>query len=97
MACPAVAGSVMDLFAPVDADHHIVHIFIDEINAFFVKQSAVGRNRKIEMLAGRFFKLPAVCDGFFHHIKVHQRFAAEKINFDVAPATGSRHKIVHRF
>ncbi len=42
------------------------------------------------------FKAVRISDGLLYDVEIHQRFAAEKIQFQIMPCAGMRNQKIHR-
>ncbi len=80
--------SVVYLFAPVNAQHHICHFLIGKFHDFIIQQYTVGSQGKPEILIVNFLLLSSICYQLLYHLKIHQRFTAEKVHFQVPAVSG---------
>ena len=79
-ACIILAEPVMDLFAAIQREHHIVHLPVAEIDDFIIQQHAVRRQGKAEVFVVDGFQAPGIGHQVFYHLPIHQRFSAEEIH-----------------
>ena len=89
----AVAGIVhaipiMHFLPPVQTQNHVAHLTVGKVNHIIVYQHTVGRQGEAEVFSCRFFDRAGVGHQILHHLKVHQRFPAEKVHFQIMPASG---------
>ena len=78
-----LAEAVVDFLSAVEAHHDIVHLAGGEVDDFLVHEHTVCGEGETEVLARLLFALSAVGDEAFHRLPIHERFAAEKVNFEV--------------
>ena len=90
------AGAVVDLFASVEAQDHVRHLFVAVVDDVVVDEHAVRRDREAEVFPRLLLDGPAVIDGLFDDIPVHEGLAAEEVDFEVPPCPGMGHEEVHR-
>ena len=83
---------IMDFFAPIQADDDIVHLPVDEIDAFVVQRNAVCGHGKVDLLTEPLFLLAAICDDLLANIKVHERLAAKEIDLQMLSGTAAFHQ-----
>ena len=88
---------VVDFFAPVYRQNHIVHLPVAELHYLIVKEDTVGGQCKAEFLRICLFKLPAIGYQLLYDFPVHKGFAAEKIHFQMSSRSGIGHKKVQGF
>ncbi len=86
---------VVNRFASVQAQHHVVAFPVGKIDHFVVDVHAVGGQRKAEVLVMRLLKAPGIVRDLLDDRKVHQRLSAEKIHLKIPVAAGIGHKEVH--
>ena len=87
---------VVHFLAAVQRKHHIVAFLVGPLDDFIGDADAVGGQGKPEILAGGFLDAAGVGHQLLAHLKVHQRFAAEKVHFQVAAGTGIFHQEIQR-
>ena len=97
----AVAGvvhpeAVVDLLAPVQAEHHVAHLPVAEVDHVVVDEHAVGGEGEAEVLAGLLFDGAGVGHQLLDHLEVHQRLAAEEVHLQVPARAGVLHQKVQR-
>ena len=95
MACIVLAEAVVDLFAAIQTQHHIVALLVAEINHIVIDQHTVGGHGKAEVLVVDLLLLTAVGHQFFDHVKVHQRFAAKEVHFQIAAGAAVLDQEIH--
>ena len=84
----AVAGQVyaepvVDFLAPVERQHDVVAFFVAPVNDFVGDANAVGGHGEAEVFVVFFLDAACIRDELLAHLKVHQRFAAEEVDFQV--------------
>ena len=77
------AETVMDFFSSVEGKHDIAALAVGKIDDVIVDENAVGRKGEAEVLVMFFFHRARICDDVFDHLEIHERFAAEKVHFEV--------------
>ena len=95
MACIVLAEAVVDLFAAIQTQHHIVALLVAKIDHIVIDQHTVGGHGKAEVLVVDLLLLTAVGHQLFDHVKIHQRFAAKKVHLKVAAGAGVFDQEVH--
>ena len=78
---------VMNFFSAVKAENNIAHFAVGKVYNAFVNKHSVGGESKAKVLALFFLDAARVFDELFDHLKVHKRFAAEKVNLEIASRT----------
>ncbi|MPM81459.1 hypothetical protein SDC9_128512 [bioreactor metagenome] len=86
----------MNLFATVEADDHVVHLAVDEIDLFVVQCHAIGSDRKMDDLVELFLQFAPVCNKLLANVPVHQGFAAKEVNLKVLPGSTALHQEIKR-
>ena len=95
VACAVHAEAVVDLLAAVQTQHHVVALLVAEIDHIVVDQHAVGGHGEAEVLIVDLLLFAAVGHQLLDHVKVHQRFAAEEVHFQVAAGAAVLNEEVH--
>ena len=80
VAVDGLSQAIVHFFPAVKTEDDVVTFLVGEIDDLVVKQHAVGGEGKAEVLALFLFDAPAVSDGLFDDVKVHQRLSAEEID-----------------
>ena len=85
----AVAGQVhaepvVDFLAAVQGQHHVVTFLIAPVDDLIGDADAVGGHGEAEVFVVLFLDAAGIGDQLLAHLKVHQRFAAEEVDFQVA-------------
>ena len=73
----------MDFLSPVKAQNDIAHFSVCELNDIVVNENSVRRKREAEILVFFLFDASRIADKLFDDVKVHQRFTAEKVDFEI--------------
>ena len=89
--------AVVDLFPPVDGKDHVRHLTVDKVDLIVRQQKAVGGDCKAEVFVVRLLDATRIGNCFFHHVKVHQRFSAEEIHFQIVARPGLFNQKVDSF
>ncbi len=79
------AKLVVHVRASVETENDVVHLFVRKLDHIVIDENAVRRQRKPEVLACFFFDRASISDNVFDHLPVEERFAAEKIDFQISP------------
>ena len=79
---------VVDFLAPVQGKHHVAAFPVGKVDHVVVDEHAVGGQGKAEMLVMFFFDAPGVSHQTLHHVKIHQRLAAEKVHLQMMAGSG---------
>ena len=77
---------VMYFFSAVKAKYNIMTFFICKFNYIIINKHTVCCESKTEILVLFLFNTSSVSDNLLYYIKIHKRFAAEKVNFKVYSA-----------
>ena len=85
-------AAVMDFLPSVQAEHHVAHFPVGKIDDVIVNQHAVGGQGEAEILVLFLLDAAGISHQLLHHVKIHQRFAAEEVHFQVAAGAGMGHK-----
>ena len=85
-----LAEAVVDFLAAVEAQDDVVALLVAEVDNVIV-----GGHGKAEVLVVDLLLLAAVGHQLFHHVEVHQRLAAEEIDFEVAAGAGVLDQEIH--
>ena len=97
LSVPGRAHPVIHFFSAVQAEHHIAHLPVAEIDDLIIQKHSVGGDGKAEMLVLLLFQRTAVGHQLLHNLPVHQRFPAEEIHLQVSAVSGVGHQEVQRF
>ena len=97
----AVAGVVhavpiMNFLPAVQAQNHVVHLFVGEVNDIVVNEHAVGGQRKAEVFARILLNGAGIGHQLLDDVPVHEGLAAEEIHFQVVARAGVGDQIVQR-
>ena len=84
----------MDFLPSVQAEHHVAHFPVGKVDDVIINQHTVGRQGEAEILVLFLLDAAGISHQLLHHVKVHQRFAAEEVNLQVAPGAGMGHQEV---
>ena len=95
-ACNILAETVVDLLAAIQRKNHVVALFVGPLNDFIGDADAVGGQGEAEVLAFFFFNAASIGNQLFADLKVHQRFAAEKVNLQVVAGAAVLHQEIQR-
>ena len=95
MACIVLAEAVVDLFAAIQTQNDVVALLVAEIDHIVIDQHTVGGHGKAEVLVVDLLLLTAVGHQLFDHVKVHQRFAAEEVHFQIAAGAAVLDQEIH--
>ena len=79
---------VVDLLPAIQAQHHVVHLPVGEVDDVVVDEHAVGGEGEAEALVVDLLLLPAVGHQALDHVPVHQRLSAEEVHLQVPAAAG---------
>ncbi len=90
------AQSVIDGFSAVEREDAVRHLAIDEIRVFAVQQQPVRRDGEPEFFMVLLFQASGVGDRPLDHVEIHQRFPAEKIQFQIVPPPGTADQKIDR-
>ena len=90
------AETVVDFLAAVQRQNNVVTFFIAPVDDFIGDADTVGGHREAEVLVVLFFDAAGVGDQLFADLEVHQRFAAEEVNLQVAAGAGMLDEEVQR-
>ena len=82
------AEAVIDLLAAIQRQNNVVAFFIAPVNDFVGDADAVGRHREAEVFVVLFLDAACIGNQLLADLKVHQRFAAEEIDLEVAAGAG---------
>ena len=80
--------TVMDLLAAIQGQHHVVHLFITEVDNLVVQQHAVGGQGETEVLPVLLLDASGIGHQLLHHLPVHKGLSAEEIHFQISPVSG---------
>ena len=90
-----LAEAVVHFLAAIQAQHHVVALLVAEVDDIVVDQHTVGGHGKAEVLVVDLLLLTAVGHQFFDHVKVHQRFAAKEVHFQIAAGAAVLDQEIH--
>ena len=90
-----LAEAVVHFLAAVEAQDDVVALLVAEVDNVIVDQHPVGGHGETEVFVVDLLLLAAVCHQLFHHVEVHQRLAAEEIDFEVAAGAGVLDQEIH--
>ena len=90
------AETVVDLLAPIEAQHHVAALAVGKIDHIVVDLQAVGGEGKAEILMFLLLNGAGIGHQVLHHLEVHQRLTAEEVHLQVAAAAGVLHKEIQR-
>ena len=82
------AEFIVNFTSAVDADNYVIHLFVKVFYRVVVQKDAVGRQSKFDIFAQRLRLFLAVRHDFFDVIEIHQRLAAEKVDFQIMAFPG---------
>ena len=82
------AEAVIDLLAAIQRQNNVVAFFIAPVDDLVRDADAVGRHREAEVFVVLFLDAACIGDQLLADLKVHQRFAAEEIDLEVAAGAG---------
>ena len=82
------AEAVIDLLAAIKGEHHIVALLIAPVDDLIGDADAVGGHREAEVLVILFLDAACIGNQLLADLEVHQRFAAEEVDFEVAAGAG---------
>ena len=88
--------AVVDLLAPVQAQHHIAAFPVGKVDHVVVDQHAVGGQGEAEVFALFLFDRAGIGHQVLDHLEVHQRLPAEEIHLQVAAAAAVLHQEIQR-
>ena len=91
-----MSHEIMDFLPAVQAQNHVSHLLVAEIDDFIIDQQSVCGEGKIKFLVVFLFQLATVRHQLFTDIPVQQRFSAKKIHFQILPASGLLYQIIQR-
>ena len=77
---------IMYFFSAVKAKYNIMTFFICKFNYIIINKHTVCCESKTEILVLFLFNTSCVSDNLLYYIKIHKRFAAEKVNLKVYSA-----------
>ena len=80
----------------VQAQHHVVHLPVGEVDDLVVHQHAIGGEGEAELLVALGLAAAGVSHQLLHHIPVHQRLAAEEVHLQVDPAARMGNEEIQR-
>ena len=90
------AHPVMHFAAAVDGDDDVAHFLVQEVHDFVIHQHTVRRHCELEVLILLLLDGAAVFHQPLDDGEVHQRFAAEEVQFQIDALAGVRHQPVNR-
>ena len=79
---------VINCLSAVNGKNNIGHFLVDEINITIIQQHTVCGNRESEMFPIFLFLASCISNNLLHHFKIHQRFTAEEVQFQILPVCG---------
>src|SRR5699024_9040368 len=82
----SAAQSIMNFFSAVQTQYHVMHFFVCKFDDVIINQQTVGSQCETEVFVVFFFHTAGIIYQLFHHIPVHERFAAEKVHFQISSA-----------
>ena len=82
------AGQVVDFLPAVQAENHIAHFAVGEIDNIIIDENAVCCQSKSEILAVYLFLLSGICHELFYNIPVHKGLTAKEVHFKIPAAAG---------
>ena len=86
------AETIVDLFAAVQAQDHVVALFVGPLDDLIGDSDAVCGQCKTEILVFFFFNGTRIGDQLFTDFKVNQGFPAEKVDLQIAAHSGIFHQ-----
>ena len=86
LAIYSLSEVIVHLFSAVKAKYNIMTFFICKFNYIIINKHTVCCESKTEILVLFLFNTSCVSDNLLYYIKIHKRFAAEKVNFKVYSA-----------
>ena len=86
----------MHFAAAVDGDDDVAHFLVQEVHDFVIHQHTVRRHCELEVLILLLLDGAAVFHQPLDDGEVHQRFAAEEVQFQIDALAGVRHQPVNR-
>ena len=78
----------MDLLPAVQAQNHVAHFLVAEVDDILVDEHAVGGQGEAEVLPRLLLDAAGIGHQLLDHVKVHQRLAAEEVHFQILPGAG---------
>ena len=96
VSCIINAVAVVNLLAAVKAQNNVAHLTVCKVYHIIVNKHSVGGEGKAEIFALFLFNASCVLHKLFHNVKVHQRFAAEKVHLKIAPCSGVFNEEIER-
>ncbi len=95
-AVQSLPHGVVDLFTAVNAEYHIVHVFIYKVTLVLIQKKDIGGYGKAEILFAVALPCPGIVNYPLYHIKIHEGFSAKEIHFKVPPVPGVFNKKIYR-
>ena len=82
-AVDALSHSVIDVLASVNGENNVAHFLVDKVDLVRIEEHTVRCYGEAEVLVVFLFLGTAVFNELFYNVPVHERFAAEEVNFKV--------------